>query len=143
MPPCYNGFMEIIYIDSLFFINLLTDYLLCLSTGRICGLILKRRRYFLAALSGACYSVMIFLPGLHFLGSPLMKLCAGLLICAISYGGERHGVRCTGVFFAVSAAFGGALWALGLSGGLSTGFVGISSPNSRPLKAPPENSAAF
>ncbi|MBR1456591.1 MAG: sigma-E processing peptidase SpoIIGA, partial [Oscillospiraceae bacterium] len=42
--------MEVIYIDALFFLNLLADYLLCLSTGRICGLYLRRARYLAAAL---------------------------------------------------------------------------------------------
>ena len=122
----YNTSMEVIYIDSLFFINLAADYFLCLLAARICGLSLKRGRYLLSALAGAVYSVLIFLPGLGFLASPSLKLCAGILICALAYGGERHPLKCSGVFFAVSAAFGGALWAMGLSGGLSTGFAGIS-----------------
>ena len=45
--------MEVIYIDSLFFLNLGVDYLLCLAAARICGLYLRRRRYVLAALLGA------------------------------------------------------------------------------------------
>ena len=49
----YNCRMEVIYIDSLFFLNLGVDYLLCLASARICGLYLRRRRYVLAALLGA------------------------------------------------------------------------------------------
>ena len=30
--------MEIIYIDSLFLLNLLVDYLLCLAAARVCSL---------------------------------------------------------------------------------------------------------
>ena len=59
--------MEIIYADSLFCLNLLTDYLLCLVSARACGLYLRRIRYFAAALIGAAYSVCVFLPGLGFL----------------------------------------------------------------------------
>ncbi len=118
--------MEIIYIDSLFFINLLTDYLLCLCTARICGLCLKRLRYFSAAILGALYSVLVFLPGLGFLSSPLMKLCAGVSMALIAYAGEEKPFRCAAVFLAVSAAFGGALWALGLSDGLSGRYTRIS-----------------
>ena len=45
--------MKYIYIDSLFFLSLFTDYLLCLITARICRLCLRRRRYLAAALLGA------------------------------------------------------------------------------------------
>lgn len=107
--------MEIIYIDSLFFINLITDYLLCLCAGRICGLKLKRLRYLFAALLGAVYSVAVFLPKMAFLASPVMKLAAGLSMALIAYAGEKNPFRCAFVFLAVSAAFGGALWALGIS----------------------------
>lgn len=113
--------MEIIYIDSLFMVNLLTDYLLCLCSARICGLKLKRLRYLGAAFLGALYSVLVFIPGLGFLSSPFMKLTAGLSMALIAYAGELKPLRCTAVFFAVSAAFGGALWALKLSDVLKSG----------------------
>lgn len=122
----YNSPMEIIYIDSLFFINLLTDYLLCLCTGRICGVKLKRLRYFLAALLGALYSVAVFLPSMGFLASPVMKLAAGLSMALIAFAGEKNPFRCAFVFLAVSAAFGGALWALGLSDSIHGGYRRIS-----------------
>ena len=44
--------MQVIYVDSLFCLSLLTDYLLCLTAGRLCGLVLRRRRYLAAALLG-------------------------------------------------------------------------------------------
>lgn len=118
--------MEIIYIDSLFFINLITDYLLCLCAGRICGLKLKRLRYLCAALLGAVYSVAVFMPRLSFLSSPLMKLAAGLSMALIAFAGEKNPFRCAFVFLAVSAAFGGTLWALGLSDSVIGGYKRIS-----------------
>ena len=122
----YNRAMEIIYIDSLFFINLVTDYLLCLCSARICGLRLRRLRYLAAALIGAGYSVAVFLPGMGFLSQPAAKLAAGIAVALAAFAGERRPLRCTAVFFAVSAAFGGALWAVGLQGGLSDGRTKIS-----------------
>lgn len=113
--------MEVLYIDELFFLSLLTDYLLCLAAGRLCGLRLRRRRYFFAALLGAAYAVAVFLPGLGPLASPWGKLAAGLLMGFIAYGAETGPLRCTAAFFAVSAAFGGALWALSLAAGSSPG----------------------
>ena len=113
----YNCRMEVIYIDSLFFLNLGVDYLLCLAAARICGLYLRRRRYVLAALLGAAYSVAVYLPGLGFLASWPGKLAAAALMSLVAYGREKRPMRCYAVFLAVSAAFGGALWAMSISAG--------------------------
>ena len=116
-PPWYDAGMEVIYADSVFFIDLVIDYLLCLVSGRICGVCLRRLRYLAAAILGAAYSVAVLLPGCGFLSGPLMKLACCLLMGLIAYGGEAQPLRCTAVFFAVSALFGGALWAVCLASG--------------------------
>ena len=121
-PLAYNSRMKYIYIDSLFLLSLVTDYLLCLVTGRFCGLYLKRLRYFLAALFGAVYSVLVFLPGLSFLALPVMELVSAGFMGLIAFGGEKRLLRCMGVFLAVSATFGGAVWALTLHAGESPGL---------------------
>lgn len=113
----YNHGMEVIYIDSLFFLNLGVDYLLCLASARICGLYLKRLRYLLAAVFGAAYSVLVLLPGLDVLAAWPGKLCAAGAMSLIAYGGEKRPLRCCAVFLAVAAAFGGALWAMSMSAG--------------------------
>ena len=109
--------MKYIYIDSLFFLSLFTDYLLCLITARICRLCLRRRRYLAAALLGAAYSVSVFLPDLSFMASRWMELVSAALMGLIAFGGERRMFRCMAVFLAVSATFGGAIWALSLQTG--------------------------
>ena len=93
--------MEIIYIDSLFLLNLLVDYLLCLA----------------AALFGAACSVAVYLPGLGFLAGPFFRLAMGLGMGLIAFYPERRPLRCTGVLLAVAAGFGGALWAVSLASG--------------------------
>ena len=45
--------MKVIYIDSLFLLNFILDYLLLLAAGRICALPLRRLRYALGAALGA------------------------------------------------------------------------------------------
>lgn len=109
--------MKYIYIDSLFFLSLFTDYLLCLITARICRLCLRRRRYLAAALLGAAYSVSVFLPDLSFMASRWMELVSAALMGLIAFGRERRMFRCMAVFLAVSATFGGAIWALSLQTG--------------------------
>ena len=108
--------MEIVYLDSLFFLNLAADYLLCLAAAGICGLVLRRGRYLLAAALGGLYAAAVWLPGLGFLAGAGGKLGAALLMGLIAFGGERRPLLCLAVYFAVTAAFGGALWALGGQG---------------------------
>lgn len=109
--------MEVIYLDSWFALNLLCDYLLCLLTARIAGLFLRRRRYALAALLGSLYACAVYWPGLGFLAAPGWRLLAGGAMAAVAYGKERHPLRCTGLFFALAAAFGGSLTLLSGPGG--------------------------
>ena len=105
--------MENVYLDLHFLVNLLADYLLCLSAGRVCGLQLKRRRYWAAALLGAVFAVLSLLPGFGFLQTGPGKLLGAGLLCAIAFGSEKNPLRCSGVFLGISALFGGAVWALG------------------------------
>lgn len=109
--------MKILYLDALFFLNFLTDYFLCLCSGRLCGLALRRKRYLLAALFGAIYALAAALPGGSFLMHPIWKLAAGLLMAWIAFGGEARPLRGVLTLLAVSAAFGGALYALTLMSG--------------------------
>jgi stage II sporulation protein GA (sporulation sigma-E factor processing peptidase) len=114
--------MDTIYIDELFILNLITDYLIILASARVCGAVLKRLRYWLAALLGALYACAFVLPGCAFLSEPIPKLACGTVMAVISFSPERRPFRCTVVFFAVSAAFGGAVWACSmLSGAVSPG----------------------
>lgn len=114
--------MNYIYIDSLFFLSLFTDYMLCLITGRFCGLYLKRLRYLMAALFGAAYSVCVFLPGMSFLALPVMELVSAGIMGLIAFGGEARLLRCIGSFLALSATFGGVVWALTLHSGEAPGM---------------------
>ncbi|MGX8693003.1 MAG: sigma-E processing peptidase SpoIIGA [Clostridia bacterium] len=109
--------MEVIYVDRYFLLNLLIDYLLCLLSARVCGLLLRRRRYWLAAMLGAGYAVLTLLPGFSRLADAAGKIGCGVGMAAVAYGGEAKALRCGAVFLCVSAAFGGMLWALSLAGG--------------------------
>lgn len=115
----YNHSMDVIYVDSLFVLNLIIDYLLCLCSARVCGAYLRRGRYLLAALFGAAYSVAVYLPGCGFLQSPAIKLAAGVVMGLIAFGCEKAPGRCILVFLCVSAAFGGTVWAISMASGVS------------------------
>lgn len=106
--------MKVIYADSLFALSLFTDYLLCLVTARFCGLRLRRGRYLLAALLGSVYAVAVFLPGMGFLASPLVQTAAAGGMGLVAFGGEERLLRCVAAFLALSATFGGVVWAVTL-----------------------------
>lgn len=108
--------MEIIYVDSIFLLNLVIDYLLLSCTAAVCGLSTKRQRYLSGALIGAAYSVAVYIPGWRVLSSPVMKLVSALFMALAAYGGEKSVLRCTLTFLAVSAAFGGFAYCITLTG---------------------------
>lgn len=118
--PRYNYGMKVVYIDSLFVTNLAIDYLLLLASAQVCGVRLKRARYILAAVLGSVYAVCAYLPRGEILLLPCAKLGAGLIMALVAFGGEERYFRCAAVFMAVSAAFGGFMWAIELAGGHPT-----------------------
>lgn len=109
--------MTVIYIDSVFVLNALMDYLLLLCAARLAGLPLRRGRYALAALAGGAYAVAVFLPGLGFLSQTPVKIAAGVLLGLMAYGGEEKLLRLLLLFFAVSCAMAGCVLGLGLLAG--------------------------
>ena len=109
--------MTVIYVDTLFFLNTLVDYLLLLAAARLAGEPLRRWRFALGAALGGLYAVAIFLPGLGFLSHPLCRLASVVLMMLVSYGGSRRLLRQGVLFVARTFAFGGGVVAIGLMGG--------------------------
>lgn len=111
--------MTVVYLDSVFTLNAVMDYLLLVCTARLAGRPLRRGRYLLAALLGGAYAAAVFLPGLSFLARTPVKLAAGILLALAAFGGEEKLVRLTLLFFALSCALAGCVLGLGLlSGGV-------------------------
>ena len=111
--------MTVIYVDMLFLLNLIANYLLLLAAGRMSGAALYRWRIGLGAALGALYAVLIFVPGLDWLAFWPCKLTFGVLMTLISYGGERELLRVTVLFFGASAGLAGAVLGLELLGNVS------------------------
>lgn len=112
-----GGAVTVVYIDSVFVLNTVMDYLLCLVTARLAGIPLRRLRYALAALAGGAYAAAVFLPGCSFLAAGPAKLAAGILMALIAYGGEERLARLTLLLFGLSCAMAGCVLALGLLAG--------------------------
>ena len=84
--------MTVIYIDSVFVLNALMDYLLLLCAARLAGLPLRRKRYALAALAGGAYAAAVFLPGLGFLAEAPVLPCVLFLLAAFGCVALAYGI---------------------------------------------------
>lgn len=106
--------MDVIYVDSLFFLNAVIDYFILLATARLCPHEPRRIRLALSAAFGALYAVASVLPALGFLQTAAAKLLCGMGMVLIAFGGQGKFLRTGVVFLSVSAAFGGAVWAISM-----------------------------
>ena len=100
-----------VYLDRVFLLNSLVDYLLLLCTALFCGRKLHRMRFLLCGTFGGVYATAVFF--FTALSHPLIKCVAGLLIAFLAYVGEQHWYRLAATFFLLSAGLAGTLMALG------------------------------
>lgn len=113
-----------IYVDTLFLLNAVVDYLLLLASARLAGEPLRRLRFALGAVLGGLYAVAIFLPECSFLSHPLCRAASALLMMVAAYGGSRRLLRQGILFVALTCAFGGGVVAIGLMGGTGLSLGG-------------------
>jgi len=109
--------MEIVYADRVFLLNLIIDYLLLAVTMRLGGGPIRRGRCLLGAALGGAYAVACFLPRCQFLSRGACKLALWGLMSVAAFGGQKSLLRYALCFLAVSAAFGGGVWAAALLAG--------------------------
>lgn len=110
--------MNVIYVDELFFLNALTDYLLLLSCARLRGKTLRRGRFAAAAAVGGVYAVFAAIPPLSFLVSLAAKALVSLLMAWIAFSAPPELWRGWGCFLALSSAFAGAVYGISLLSGV-------------------------
>lgn len=109
--------MTVVYLDTLFLLNTIMDYLLLLCSARIAGERLHRLRMAAGAVLGGGYAVAAVLPKTGFLLHPAVKVGAALLMVVVGLGASRRLLRQCIIFFALACAFGGGVLAIGLLGG--------------------------
>ncbi len=116
--------MDVIYLDELWAVNALTDWLLLALTARLLGVPFPRWRGILAAALGGLYAAACVLPGLGGLAAPWWKLLASLGLCLTAFGAE--GLRRSwGAFLALSAGFAGTVLAAAMLSGLQLAPGGV------------------
>ena len=105
--------MTVVYIDRVFALNALVDYLLLLTTARLAGTPLRRLRFGLCAVLGGIYAAAVFyLPGLAGIG---WKLLLGLGISALAFCREDRMWRLMALFFLLSGGLAGLLLGIGIA----------------------------
>ena len=118
--------MQTVYADSLVLLNAVIDYLLLLSAGKLCALPLRRPRIAVAALWGGVYALLAVLIPRPF-AMFTVKLLAGALAVALAYGVSGKTPKAMIAFYAVAAAFGGAVYAAAsLSGRNPAGGIWVA-----------------
>ena len=103
--------MPVIYIDVLFAVNFLVNYLLLRVCCIFSGLKVYKYRIISGSIIGACYAVLAFFPDFTLIHSTVYKLLISMLIIAVSapFFSVRSYLKTLLVFYAVSFAFGGCV----------------------------------
>lgn len=105
-----------VYLDLVFALNFLVDFLLLIGTNSLTGFPHGVRRSAGAAAMAAMYGVWCIIPGFAFLGGHLWRLVALVLISLIAFGMNVSAFHRGVVFFLLSMALGGIAGAMGTSG---------------------------
>jgi len=103
--------MPVIYIDVLFAVNLIVNYLLLKISSIFTGVKFNSIRVTLASVIGAVYAILVFFPDFTVIHSTIYKLLISLLINAIAFPfySIRSYIKALLVFYCVSFGFGGCV----------------------------------
>lgn len=102
--------MTVVYLDLLIVLNFIANYMLLIITARMSGCVIRKWLFIASAGVGAIYAAMPFL-GPEWMNTSLCKVAVGILMSLIAFGRNKYLLRTTLIFFCVSAALGGMIWA--------------------------------
>lgn len=74
-----------VYLDMLYVLNVLIDYLLLTLTARILNIPYKKRRILLAACVGGLIVIFLFTPMASFFYHPIFKICLSFMMVYIAF----------------------------------------------------------
>ncbi len=81
--------MYSLYIDVLFFINFIVDFLLLIITALLGGYRISRLRFTLSSVIGGIYGILAIFPTLTLLSAVPTRLLFGFVLCLLSFGYEN------------------------------------------------------
>lgn len=114
--------MTVVYVDTVFALNGTMDYLLLLSAAKLSAVPFQRLRLALGAALGGAYAVLVFLPGLGFLGHPLGRVGCAVCMAAAAYGLRPASLRLLLLFLGLSCALAGVLVMIAFFGPLALSY---------------------
>lgn len=105
--------MRVIYVDTLFFLNLSVDYLLLLLTARIAGLCPNRKRLLAGGVIGATLAVLLYFPPLPTAVALLLRIgtLAATVLPAFADTPVHFWPRLMGIFLLLTCVLAGVLLA--------------------------------
>lgn len=118
-----NDAVTVIYIDTLFALNAVVNYLVLLAAAKLCSLAVKRWRLALGALFGAVYAVIAFMPRMGFVSAFFVQIAVSAVIAVIAFGVRKHTVRAGFAFWGVGLMFGGCIYAVNIIAGYQAGMI--------------------
>ena len=110
-----------VYIDELFIVNFILDYLLLWGAGLISGKRLKRWRIALGAVLGGVYALVCAVCSVKAVLWLPVRVGVGIAMCFLAYG--KRPWRTAGWFFALSSAMAGGVYVLSAFSGGRVGFL--------------------
>lgn len=103
-----------VYLDMVLVLNFCVNYLLLRASARLGASAASRGRIALGALLGALYAVAVYLPGCRWLTLVPMKLLCATGMLLLAFGARKSTLRLSAVFFALTLALCGAVYAVEL-----------------------------
>lgn len=106
--------MRVIYVDTLFFLNLSVDYLLLLLTARLSGVYRSRGWLALGATVGAILAVVLYFPPMPVVPGLLLRggVCMVTVLAAFGKGALNNLTRLCGTFLLLTLVLAGAVFAI-------------------------------
>ena len=118
----YNSYevsaLTVVYIDRVFALNAMIDYLLLLTTAQLMGAPLRRWQIAIAAGIGGIYAAAVY--AVSWLEMPPIRIMVGILLPLIGFYQQRHIWRHTALFLLLSGSLAGLLLAIGFISGRPT-----------------------
>ncbi len=112
-----------VYLDLVFLLNFLVDFLLILTVDRLFGYPLKWKRSAVSALTGGIYGAVCLLHGFEFLGALHWRLIVLCILSVIAFGWNHTTIKRGAVLILASMALGGIAVCIDQGG-----FLGIVLP---------------
>lgn len=98
-----------VYVDLLFGLNTLINYLLLRGSAAMGGCPVRLWRLLTAAVMGGMYAVAVVLPGLEFLCHGAFQVVSAAAMVLLAFGWKRNTLKQGLFFLALSFAFGGVV----------------------------------